>query len=46
MLLNNSLFLWRIVIAFDSYHFRVFTGIIASDSYRSELAGQRYCFTL
>jgi hypothetical protein len=44
-LLHNALYLWRIVIAFDSYRFRLFAGVIASDSYCSELAGQRYRFT-
>ncbi len=44
-LLYNALYLLRIVIAFDSYGFRLFAGVIASDSYRSELGGQRYCFT-
>jgi hypothetical protein len=44
-LLHNALYLRRIVITSNSYCFRLFVGIIASDSYRSELAGQRYCFT-
>jgi hypothetical protein len=44
-LLHNALYLWGIIIAFDSYCFRLFVGISASDSYRSELAGKRYCFT-
>jgi hypothetical protein len=44
-LLHNALYLWRIVIAYDSYRFRFFAGFIASDSYRSELASQRYRFT-
>jgi hypothetical protein len=44
-LLHNALYLWRIVIASDTYRFRVFVGIIASNSYCSELAGQRYRFT-
>jgi hypothetical protein len=44
-LLHNALCLWRIVIASDSYRFRLFAGVIASDSYCSELAGQRYRFT-
>ena len=44
-LLHNALYLWRIVIASDSYRFRLFVGVIAYDSYRSELAGQRYRFT-
>ncbi len=35
-----------VVIASDSYRFRLFAGVIASDSYRSQLAGQRYRFTL
>jgi hypothetical protein len=30
----------------NSYHFRLFVGVIASDSYRSKLAGQHYRFTL
>jgi hypothetical protein len=42
LLLHNALYLWRIVIASDSHRFRLFAGIIAYDSYRSELAGQRY----
>jgi hypothetical protein len=42
-LLHNALYLKRIVIASDSYCFRLFTGIIA-DSYRSELEGQHYRF--
>ncbi len=45
-LLHNALYLCRIVIAFVSYRFRLFAGVIASDSYRSELVGQRYRFTL
>jgi hypothetical protein len=45
-LLHNALYLWRIVIAFDSYRFRLLADFIAYDSYRSELAGQHYCFTL
>jgi hypothetical protein len=45
-LLHNALYLWRIVIAFDSYCLRLFAGVIASDSYHSELAGQCYRFTL
>jgi hypothetical protein len=36
-LLHNALYLWRIVIASDSYHFRLFAGVIAYDSYCSEL---------
>jgi hypothetical protein len=44
--LHNALYLWRIVIAFDSYCCRLFAGIIAYDNYRSELAGQCYLFTL
>jgi hypothetical protein len=28
----------------NSYRFRLFAGVIAYDSYRSELAGQRYSF--
>ncbi len=44
-LLHNALYLWRIVIASNSYRFRLFTGVIASDSYCSELAGQRYRFS-
>jgi hypothetical protein len=44
-LLHNALYLWRIVIAFDSNRFRLLAGVIASDSYRSELAGQHYRFT-
>ena len=44
-LLHNALYLCRIVIASDSYRFRLFAGIIAYDSYRSELAGQHYRFT-
>ncbi len=43
--LHNALYLWRIVIASDSNRFRLFAGIIAYDSYRPVLAGQRYCFT-
>ncbi len=31
---------------FDSYRFRLFAGVIASDSYSSELAGQRFHFSL
>ena len=27
---GNALYLWRIVIAFDSYRFRLFAGVIAS----------------
>jgi hypothetical protein len=46
VLLHNALYLWRIVIASDSYRFRLFAGIIASDTYHTELAGQRYRFTL
>jgi hypothetical protein len=45
VLLHNALYLWRIVIASNSYRFRVFAGVNASESYHSELAGQRYCFT-
>jgi hypothetical protein len=44
-LLHNPLYLGRIVKASDSYRFRLFVDVIAYDSYRSELAGQRYCFT-
>jgi hypothetical protein len=44
-LLHNALYLWRIVIASDSYRFSLFVGVIASDSYCSELAGQCSCFT-
>jgi hypothetical protein len=44
-LLHNALYLWRIVVASDSYRFRLFAGVIAHDSYRSELAGQCYRFT-
>jgi hypothetical protein len=42
-LLHNALYLWRIFIASVSYRFRLFADVIASDSYRSGLAGQRYC---
>ncbi len=45
-LMHNVLYLWRIVIASDSYRFKLFAGVIPSDSYCSELAGQRYHFTL
>jgi hypothetical protein len=45
LLLHNALYLWRIVIASDSHRFRLFAGVIAYDSYRSELAGQCYRFT-
>jgi hypothetical protein len=45
-LLNNLLYLWRIVTASDSYRFRLFAGVIASDSYHFQLADQRYYFTL
>ncbi len=45
-LLHNVLYLWRIAIASDSYRFRLFTGVIASVIYSSELAGQHYHFTL
>jgi hypothetical protein len=44
-LLHNALYLWRIDITSDSYRFRLFVGIITSDSYCSELAGQRHRFT-
>jgi hypothetical protein len=44
-LLHNALYLWRIVIASDSYRFRLFAGVIAYDNYRAELAGQCYRFT-
>jgi hypothetical protein len=44
--LHNALYLWRKVITSDSYRLILFVGIIAYDSYRSELAGQRYRFTL
>jgi hypothetical protein len=44
-LLHNALHLWRIIIDSDSYRFRLFAGVIASDSYCSELAVQRYHFT-
>jgi hypothetical protein len=43
--LHNALNLLRIVIASNSYRFRLFAGIMASDSYSSELAGQRYRYT-
>ncbi len=43
-LLHNALYMWRIVIASDSYGFRLFAAVIAYDSYRSELANQRYRF--
>jgi hypothetical protein len=43
-LLHNALYLWRIVNASDSYGFRLCAGVTAYDSYRSELAGQRYRF--
>jgi hypothetical protein len=43
--LHNALYLWRIVIASDSYCFRLFADIITYDSSRSELAGQHYRFT-
>jgi hypothetical protein len=45
-LLHNALYLWKIVIASNSYRFRLFAGVIASESYCFELAGQRCCFTL
>ncbi len=45
-LLHNALNLWRIVITSGSYRFRLFAGIIAHDSYLSELAGQHYHFNL
>jgi hypothetical protein len=45
-LLHNALNLWRIIVASDSYRFRLFVGVIASNIYCSELAGQRYRFTL
>jgi hypothetical protein len=45
-LLHKALYLWRIAIASDSYRFRLFAGVIPYDSYHSELAGQRYRFTL
>ncbi len=41
-LLHKALYLWRIAIASDSYRFRHFAGVIAYDSYRSDLAGQLY----
>jgi hypothetical protein len=41
-LLLNALYLWRIVIASDSYRYSLFAAVIASDSYCSELAGQCY----
>ncbi len=44
--LHNDLYLWRIVIASDSYHFRLFADVITYDSSHSELAGQHYRFTL
>jgi hypothetical protein len=44
-LLHNALNLWRIVTASDSSHLRLFAGVIAFDSYCSELVGQRYRFT-
>ncbi len=45
-LLHNALYLWRIVFTSNSYRFRLFAGIIAYDSYLSELAAQHYHFTL
>jgi hypothetical protein len=45
-LLHNALYLWRIVLASDSYRFGLIAGVIASDGYCSELAGQHYRFTL
>jgi hypothetical protein len=45
VLLHNALYLWRIVIASNSYRLSLFAGVIAYNSYRSELAGQRYRFT-
>jgi hypothetical protein len=45
-LLHTALYLWRIVIDFNSYRFRLFVGVNSSDSYCSVLAGQRYRFTL
>ncbi len=44
--LHNALYLLRIVITSDSYRFGPFSGVIAYDSYLSELTGQRYRFTL
>ncbi len=45
-LMHNALYLWRIVITSNSYRFRLFAGVITSDSCRSEATGQHYCFTL
>jgi hypothetical protein len=44
-LLHNALYPWRIVIASDSYRFRLFAGDIAYDSYHSGLAGQQIPWT-
>jgi hypothetical protein len=44
-LLHYALYLGSIVNASDSYCFGLFAGVITYDSYRSELAGQRYRFT-
>ncbi len=47
--LHNALYLWRIVIASNSYRFRLFAGVMASivialSLQVSVIASLRYCF--
>ncbi len=45
VLKHKALYLWKIVIASNSYRFRLFADVITFENYRSELAVQCYRFT-